>query len=189
MPVGDIRGNIMVRRDGLIVAVLKVEPVNISLLSEKEKRKIIASLHEVINGCHYPMQWLSLGRSVDLDGYITLLERKAQEAQDFTRKKLLKGYIRQAAEMAAGGDTLERRFYILLSQPAGAFREEELLNRARELAGDIQGAGLKAALCGEKQMIELLFTFFQPAQSAFEKAPETSGPYLPPVINLGRERI
>lgn len=180
IPVEDIRGSFMFMRDNRLVVALRVEAINISLLSSNEKKKIITALHEVINGFQYPMQWLSLGRSVDLDGYIAQLERTAQETHDFTRNKLLKGYIRQAAEMAAGGETLERRFYILLSQPLEKYAEGELLNRARELAGDIQGVGLKAELCSEKQMIDLLFTFFQPVQAGFEKAPDTTGHYLPP---------
>ncbi|MCR3922066.1 MAG: hypothetical protein NUK65_06045, partial [Firmicutes bacterium] len=147
LPIEDIRDNIMYLRNQRLAIALRVEAVNISLLSENEKRKIIAALHEVINGFQFSMQWLSLGRSVDLDGYIAQLERKAQETSDFTRKKLLKGYIRQAAEMAAGGDTLERRFYILLSQPLEKYTEGELLNRARELAGDLQSVGLKAERC------------------------------------------
>ena len=181
IPVGDIRGSFMVMRDNRLVVALKVEAINISLLSQAERKKIIAALHEVINGFQYPMQWLSLGRSVDLDGYIAQLERKAQETPDFIRKKLLKGYIRQAAEMAAGGDTLERRFYILLSQPLEKYAEGELLNRARELAGDLQGVGLKAEICTEREILGLQFTFFHPVQAGYEKAPDTPGAYLPPL--------
>ncbi len=181
LPVRDIQNSLLYRKDKHLVAVLKIEPVNISLLSDNETKRIIAAMHEVINGLQEPAQWLSIGRSVDLDGYIAGLERKAQENQDFGRKKLLKGYIRQAAEMASGGDTLERRFYILLSQKQGKHAEDELLNRARELAGNISGTGLSTELCVGKQIIDLLFTFHQPGQAAFERAPDFAGPYMPPI--------
>lgn len=160
---------------------LLLRPLTSAFLSDGEKKKIITALHEVINGCQYPMQWLSLGRNVDLDGYITKLEEKARQTEDYIRKNLLKGYIRQAAEMAAGGETLERRFYILLSQPEDKYVEGELLNKARELAGDLRGVGLKAEFCSERQILDLLFTFFQPVRAGFEKAPDSPGPYLPPV--------
>jgi len=180
LPVRDIQNSLLYRKDKHLVAVLKIEPVNISLLSENEKKRIITAFHEVINGLREPIQILSIGRSVDLDGYIAGLEQK-QESVEFGRKKLLKGYIRQAAEMASGGDTRERRFYILLSQKQGKHAEDELLNRARELAGNISGTGLSTGLCIGKQIIDLLFTFHQPGQTAFERAPDFAGPYMPPI--------
>lgn len=187
LPVKDVTNSLLYRKDKYLVAVLKVEPVNISLLSENEKKRIIAALHEVMNGLQEPMQILSIGRSVDLDGYIAGMEQLAQDTQEFGRKKLLKGYIRQAAEMAAGGDTLERRFYILLSQKQGKYAEDELKNRARELAGNIASAGLSAELCSDKLIIDLLFAFHQPGQSAFERAPDFAGPYIP-TITKGVEK-
>lgn len=183
LPVKDVNNSLLVRGDKYLVAILKIEPVNISLLSDNEKKRIISALHEVINGAQEPMQWLSIGRSVDLDGYIAKLEQKAQDTQDFARKKLLKGYIRQAAEMAAGGDTLERRFYVLLARKQGKHADDELKSRARELASGIASAGLRAELCNDKQIIDLLFTFHQPGQAAFERAPEFAGPYMPMITN------
>lgn len=182
LPVKDIQGSLLYRRDKHVVAVLEVTPVNISLLSINEKKRIIAALHEVINGLQEPVQWLSIGRTVDLDGYIIGLEQKAAETQDFTRKQLLKGYICQAAEMATGGDTLERRFYILVKQKQDKYAEEELKNRARELVSNIAMTGLQAELCTDNKIISLLFTFFQPAQVAYERAPDFAGPYMPTIV-------
>lgn len=181
LPVADVYNSLLYRKDKHLVAILKVEPINISLLSDNEKKRIIAALHEVFNGIQEQIQIISIGRSVDLDGYIAGMEQTAQETQDFSRKKLLRGYIRQAAEMAAGGDTLERRFYILLSQKQGKYAEEELKNRARELAGNIASTGLGVELCSDKLIIDLLFAFHQPGQSAFERAPDHSGPYMPTI--------
>lgn len=182
IPIRDVKNGVIYRRDGVLTAVIEVRPVNISLLSENEKKRVISALHEVLNGLREPVQWLSIGRAVDLDGYTASLERKAQETEDFMRKQLLKGYIRQAAEMASGGDTLERKFYVLISQKTGKYAEDELLNRARELAGNMSSAGLQAEVCGDRQIVELLFTFFQPARSAYERAPDCTGPYMPPIL-------
>ncbi len=189
LPVADVYNSLLYRKDKHLVAILKVEPINISLLSDNEKKRIIAALHEVFNGIQEQIQIISIGRSVDLDGYIAGMEQTAQETQNFSRKKLLRGYIRQAAEMAAGGDTLERRFYILLSQKQGKYAEEELKNRARELAGNVASAGLSAELCSDKLIIDLLFAFHQPGQSAFERAPDHNGPYMPTItITKGVEQ-
>ncbi len=181
LPVNDIRNSILQLKGQRIVAVLKVEPINISLLSSNEKKRIITSLYEVINGLQESFQWLSIGRPVDLDGYIAGLEYKATEMQDITRKILLKGYIKQAAEMAAGGETLERQFYIIMAAKQGNYAEEELLNKVRDMAANIVSTGLSVELCSDKRILDLLFTFMVPAQSAFERAPEHIGPYMPPI--------
>ena len=56
LPVRDIRSGVMVRRDKNLVAIIKIEPVNLSLLSQNEKKRIISTLHEVINSQQEPMQ-------------------------------------------------------------------------------------------------------------------------------------
>jgi hypothetical protein len=181
LPVKDIGGSLLYRPDKHLAAILKIEPLNISLLSDNEKIRIIGAIHEVINSQREPMQWLSTGRSVDLDGYIASLEQLTTSCQDYHRKKLLRGYIRQAAEMATGGNTLERRFYIVLTQKQAKRAGEELLNRARELAGSLAGAGLQAELCSDRQIIDLFFTMHNPGQAAVERAPDHAGPYMPPI--------
>lgn len=180
IPIKDIHDNIAYRSDGHLVLALKVEPVNLDLLSKNEVKRIISSLHEVINGQKLKFQILTIGRPVDLDVFINELREIQSQTENFARKKLLQGYIKQAAAMASGGEVLERRFFIILTHEPDKMAVEELTNRARELASNLYICDLKTDICTDSEKTNLLFNFTHPAQSAYERV--NVGPYLPPIL-------
>lgn len=177
MPVRDVAGGVLVRRDGAVAAVVRVEPLNLALKSEAEKKRIIGAVHEALNGLRDQIQILSLGRPVDLDAYLRGLEERARDA-DGRRRDLLRAYTRYVAGLAAGGEALERRFYLIVPA-AGKQAREEALARARELAGDLGRAGLTARVCEDAEIIDMLFVWSHPAQAAYERPPERPGPWIP----------
>jgi chemotaxis response regulator CheB len=174
LPWKDIAGGVITRKDGQVVAVLKVEPFNLALKSENEKNRVIAAVHEALNGQREAFQILSLGRPVDLDAYLKILQDLAKEVSNPARKKLLQEYTRYVATLVASGEALERRYYILLPGK----EQVEVLQRAHELASNLERSGLKVRVCSEQEIIDLVFVFTHPAQAAFERPP-IPGPYLP----------
>lgn len=184
LPFYDVSEGVIKRRDGRLVSVLKVEPLNIDLKSAAEKKRIIRAVHEAFNGQWEAFQIICVGRPVDLDAYLQDLEEKAGKA-DSRRKRHLREYIRHVAGIVTGGEALEHRYYVLLSQEPDAQAREELLKRSYEMAGNLKKSGLKVALCADSEIIDLLFTFTHPAQAAYERAPSSSGPDVPPVVDWG----
>jgi len=184
LPFYDVSDGVIKRRDGWLVSVLKVEPMNIDLKSAAEKKRIIRAVHEAFNGQWEAFQILCVGRPVDLDAYLQDLEEKAGKA-DSGRKRHLREYIRHVAGIVTGGEALEHRYYILLFQEPDAQAREELLKRSYEMAGNLRKSGLKVALCADGDIIDLLFTFTHPAQAAYERAPSSSGPVAPAAVDWG----
>ena len=179
LPFKDVAREVLVKKDGQVVAVLKVEPFNLSLKSETEKKRIITAVFEALNGLKEPFQIFSLGRPVDLDAYLRELQEKARETVNPTRKKLLQEYIRYVGTLVSSGEVMERRYYILLP---GKDREE-IVQKAHELASNLERSGLKVRICEDQEIIDLLFVFLHPAQAAFERPPLFAGPYLPPLAS------
>ncbi|HBT47938.1 MAG TPA: hypothetical protein DEA73_08720 [Peptococcaceae bacterium] len=182
LPFKDIAGGVLVRKDAQVAAILRVEPFNLSLKSETEKKRIITAVFEAINGLKEPFQIVSLGRPVDLDAYLRELQGKARETTSFIRRKLLQEYIHYdihyVSALVSTGEALERRYYLLLPGK----EREEVLQRAHDLASNLERAGLKVTICEEQEIIDLLFVFLHPAQAAFERPPALAGPYLPPLL-------
>lgn len=179
LPFKDIAGGVLVRKNGQVAAVLKVEPFNLSLKSETEKKRIITAVFEALNGLKEPFQIFSLGRPVDLDAYLRELQEKARETVNPARKRLLQEYIRYVGTLVSSGEAMERRYYILLP---GKDRDE-ILQKAHELASNLERSGLKVKICEDQEIIDLLFVFLHPAQAAFELPPLFAGPYLPPMAS------
>lgn len=168
MPIADIRRNIVYRKDDHILGMLRVQPLNIELLSENEKKRIVDSLTEMFNGETEGLQIFCVGRPVDLNNYLEWLQEKAKEEQDFTRKTVLKGYIQQASEMASSGETVERRFYIIVSRKNGNKADIELLNKLNELQYKLLEAELTSHVCNEDELLDVFSLFANPLQAAFE---------------------
>ena len=49
LPITDIRGQTVKSRNGAYLAFLRISPMNLSLKSENEKRRIVSAFHEVLN--------------------------------------------------------------------------------------------------------------------------------------------
>lgn len=177
LPIVDIQAKSIKQREGSAIAVLRVHPINMSLKSENEKKRVVASLHEVLNGIKTPLQIFAIGRPIDLDSYLRRLSDKANEESNQTRKKLLRDYSRYVASVAAGGETAERRFYVLLS----AENEAHAVEAAGELMTHLNGAGLASSICDGVEIMEMLFCFFNPDKSATERI-GGAGTVLPPMF-------
>lgn len=176
LPIVDIRSKTIKKKDGCCVAVMRIHPVNMSLKSDNEKKRAVAALHEVLNGIKAPLQIFAIGRPIDLDSYLRRLNEKVTEEPNQTRKRLLREYSRHVASVAAGGETAERRFYLLLSGEDDA----HAIGAAQELMTNLSGAGLLASLCDGQEIMEMLFCFFNPDKSATERV-GGAGTLLPPI--------
>ncbi|ADL07208.1 hypothetical protein [Thermosediminibacter oceani] len=185
LPVIDITENFVKLKDGRYVSILKVRPLNIGLKSDNEKKRIIHSVFEALNGLKEPLQIFSMGRPVDLDPYIQSLNTKSREEINITKKRLLQEYLKYVASIATGGEAIERRFFIMLSGK----EKDELKTKAHELAANLDKSGLKAEMCTDQDIIDLLFCFSHPSQAAFERPPAFTGPYLPPTYFSGGDRL
>lgn len=170
IPIADIDGTIVYRKDNLLVAMLRVQPENLELLSDNEKRRKVEALAEELNGEIEGFQIFCIGRPVDLNDYLEWLHEKAKVEQDFTRKMVLKGYIQQASEMASSGETTERRFYFIITKQDGNKADEELMNRINELQIKLSQAELTSYIYYDDELMDVYSLFANPVQASFEKS-------------------
>jgi len=165
----------IVRRDGGLVSCVRVEAAPFLLLSDREKDRRIGAFFEAVQGLPGRAQIVSLPRPLDLDAYLRELETQLLEASG-ARKTALRGYLSYVRNLVAGGTAVERRYYVLISwdgRQKGA--QEELSARTREFLADLARADLTAHLSDDREVLDLLFYFFNPAQAAFERPVEADG--------------
>lgn len=189
LPFYDVNMNLIWRRDNQLVAGVHVKPINLGLLSEKEQKRKIHLLFEVINSLENYWMTLCLQRPVDLDEHMEKLAQKRDQETHYVRRRILDSSIRNAARIASSGEAIDMEFYVLLTgQPTSKNQNVDLMNlnnKAAELADSLSSAELESYVCDDHELREALFIFLNPIQSAYERAPQSSGPYLPPVLNMG----
>lgn len=169
IPIADIDEGIVYRKDNTVLSMIKVQPENIDLLSELEKRRKIDALAEGFNGENEDLQIFCVGRPVDLNDYLEDLQDKAKMEQDFTRKTILKGYIQDTSKKATSGEIMERRFYIILKKKIEDNKSiSELMNRTNELENKLTQAELTCEISNDDEVLDLYSLFSSPSQAAFE---------------------
>ncbi len=181
IPVIDISNGIVYRKDGKIIGALRVQPLNIELLSDNEKRRKVDALSEGLNGENEGLQIFCIGRPVDLNNYLEWLQEKAKNEHDFMRKRLLKNFIQVASNTASSGETIERRFYIIISKPAGPKSETDLIIRLNDLKSKFAAAELDCSICQDDELIDLFSLFANPIQASLDRTIVEM--QMPPVLN------
>lgn len=169
IPIADIDGPMAIRKDDVLVKMIKINPENLDLYSEKEKRRKIEALAEGLNGETEGFKFFCIGRPVDLNNYLIWLQEKAKQESDFVRRNLLKGFMHQASQMASSGETMERRFYLILTKPNGNKALMELNSRVEEFKEKFADAELEAEICDDDEVMDVLDLFANPNQAGIEK--------------------
>jgi hypothetical protein len=164
-------GGVILRTDGTAVTVVRVEPAPFGLLSDAERERRIAAVHEALQGLPGPAQIVVTSRPIDLDAYLLDLERRLAEAEG-ARRSLLRGYLGYVRGLAAGGEATERRFHVLLVGADGRADGEAVLQRASEFAAALGRADLAAHVCDDREGTDLLFAFLHPGRGGSESADE-----------------
>jgi hypothetical protein len=188
LPFYDVNMGFLWRRDNHLVTAVRVEPINLNLLSEKERERKVHMLFEVVNGMECEWGMTALQRPVDLDEYIGKQESLRNQESHYMRRRILDSTIRNAAKVASSGEAIELMFYILLASPLSSKKQaldmQQLQNQSSELADNLSAAELESHVCDDQELRELEFIFLNPLQAAFERAPQSSGPYLPPRLSM-----
>lgn len=184
LPVVDISGGMLVRQDGSLAAVIRIEAAPFTLLSDRERERRIAAMREVIQMLPGQAQIIAVPRPIDLDAYLTSLDALATEAVG-PRRGLLRGYLGYVRGLATSAGATERRYYILLPGERGRKgARDELAAKARELVTALARADLQARICGDQEVLDLLYIYLNPAQAAFERV-SLPGAIAPVYVSAG----
>ncbi|MBS3976627.1 MAG: TraC family protein [Syntrophomonadaceae bacterium] len=178
LPVVDVSQGMLVRRDGSLAAVIRIEAAPFALLSERERERRIAAMREVIQMIPGQAQIVAVPRPIDLDAYLTSLDALATEAVG-PRRSLLRGYLGYVRGLATSAGATERRYYILLPGERGRKESrDELAAKARDMVAALARADLQARICSDQEELDLLYVWLNPAQAAFER-PSLPGAIAP----------
>lgn len=171
LPIADLRDGCLFRPDGGVVAGLVLAPYPLSLKSQREREAAVRAFQAAVNGLSVPWQVLSLFRPVDLDAYLGGLDQALATATG-RRREVLRRYTDWVTTLARGGDTLERRYYLLMTRtgPDAVALHRTTLRALVDDLGRIRG--FAARVLDDAAWRELLFLAFHAAQAAVEAVPD-----------------
>lgn len=189
-------------RDGLIVlknkslrAVIMVSSLNFSLKSEEEQEAIIYQFQEFLNSLDFFSQILIQSRRINMTGYIERLKEMEQKEKHELLKIQLTNYRSFVEELLAGGQIMQKSFYIIIpfsfletkkvsglkeiKGKTSSFTEQEfqrakmqLLQRVEFVILGLRRCGLQAVPLNSAEIIDLLWSFYHPQEAEKGYYPE-----------------
>lgn len=184
--VKDIKDTFLYRKDGYVYCYLKVNPYNVDLLSQEEKRAKTAVLAADFDSDRKAFTYFTLPREIDLDGYKQDIKNAYMaEMADLGTKRILQMMLGEATELATNGENYEHQHYIRLWKIQGTDirdTEKELIRRAEEFVKRYQLVGITLQIANYDEIIKICNLFANPIQAVWDIAPDNN--YYEPILKV-----
>ncbi|MFN8472188.1 MAG: hypothetical protein U0822_08370 [Anaerolineae bacterium] len=200
-----IEDGIVRLKDSQYRAVLEVSSVNFGLTGEVEQEAIIAGYAAMLNSLTFPVQMVVRVLPVDLDGYLTDMERQAQEGLSEALAALARDHATFLRRLARHRTLLERRFYLVVpaqletdgKRPTWPFKRvaiqsdegtmrRQLTFRCDELARQLGRCGLTARRLGDVELAQLYHASWCPDLARTQRLQRHLADYTALVIQNGQ---
>lgn len=195
--VKEIKDNVAVLKNGGLRLVLMVSSINFALKSEPEQEAVIARFQDFINSLDWSIEILVQSRQLDLSDYLKFLnERSALQTNELLKIQTAE-YISFIQELVKLTNVMSKFFYVIVSVTpavniaAGGWldkllsrgkkmkenrtdlsfeaKKNELMQRADQITGLLGTMGLKTLPLAGEELIELLYTSYNPGSSIKQK--------------------
>ncbi|MFH1088398.1 MAG: hypothetical protein V1719_00985 [Patescibacteria group bacterium] len=185
LPFKEIREGVITMKDGSRRVVLMVDSINFNLKSADEQTALLGSFKNFLNSLETPLQIVVQSRILDLDGYLKNLETLAKKQTNELLQNHTLEYIEFIHELIGISNIMSKTFYVVIPDhaireargsilsrlfsrraitPAGQFKEtrDQLISTANLIAGSLSSMGLSSVLLNTKELIDLLYSTYNP---------------------------
>ncbi|MEO5927077.1 MAG: hypothetical protein ABIO72_00200 [Patescibacteria group bacterium] len=202
LDIAEIKGDLVVLKDGTIRAVLLVSSINFSLKSVDEQNAIVQAYMQFLNGLEFPIQVVIQSRRMNIDEYLSKLkESEKSQTNELLRRQIsdYRDYVKQLVDL---GEIMQKRFYVVVPldpstdkqkgffarlteilTPSIAIRlsearfnknKETLMLRVGQVMSGLQSMSLNAVMLDTQSLIELYYTVYNPELFESQRMTETN---------------
>jgi len=188
----EIREGTIILKDRSIRGILLVSSMNFALKAEDEQDAIIYQFQNFLNSLDFSLQIIIHSRRLNITGYIDRLQALATEQTNPLLKQQTEGYLQFIGSMIKEGGIYSKTFFVTIpfnimelqrtvgkkdsriNKPklGGKLSDEEfermktqLWQRMEFLALGLRRMGLHVSPLNTEEIIELLWSWYHPAQA------------------------
>ena len=110
--VGDIKDNVVILKNGTILGLIEVKPIDFFILGKEERERVLSAYQSWLKSIDYYVQILSRSVEVNLDKWVSNISRKAPK-QNKESISSLSGWIKKET---ARNNLRNRLFYIIIPE-------------------------------------------------------------------------
>ncbi len=182
--IKEVRDGVLILPGGKYRTVLEASSVNFELKSDEEQDVLIDNFQNFLNSLPCPIQILIRIREIDIDDYLEKLSEKSKSEKEKVYIKQIKNYSKFVKKLVSGNKILSRRFYVVIPhEPEDGKGEFSLVREQIKLNQDIvvkglERLGMKTKHLDSIEVLELFYSFYNPAQSKTQQLKEKTFEFL-----------
>ena len=154
--------NYLTTLDGEIILFIKVNPINVDLLSEEELETKMDLMSLEFSNEQNPYKILVIPRTVDISEHIHEQEELEKTCNDDISTKIIEQRIKFTSNLVADKNIIENEFYLLVWVKNSEDFETEINKRANTWITRFRNCELDAEILKEKDIILLVKSFTIP---------------------------
>lgn len=196
----EIRDNIVMMRDGSLRMVIRASAINFDLMSPEEQDTIEYAYQGFLNSLHFPIQIVIRSRRIDLGPYLDKLENLQASQENQLLAGLMEDYIYNIRGLLEEVNIMNKEFYVIIhfhigtvskdniasklsklfkpnddvvqSKPEFEKAKRDLLNRTNTVAQGLAQMGIRVAVLGTQELIELFYSSYNLEESQVQTLTE-----------------
>lgn len=156
-------------KDGTMVKILEVEPINLNLRNEFEKEAILISYKNFLKNLNSNVQIVIQSKRMDLKSHI----EKVNNCNNSNIKKVIQNYS-EYLKIIQSKSFCSKKFYLIISQKC--IEEENIESVCKDLLSEVEKIKIELKRClnvcndiSEAEIEDTLFSFFNVRLSLFNK--------------------
>lgn len=112
--IAEIRDGIVIMNDGSFRSVIMVKSVNFDLMSPQEQEAVEYAFQGFLNSLYFPIQIFIRSQKVDLQPYITKLDKIRTEHDNMLLAMLMEDYISYIDQLSQQTNIMDKKFYVVV---------------------------------------------------------------------------
>ena len=112
--IKEIRGNVVIVKDGSLRQVVMVAGVNFALKSDAEQTLIVQAYQNFLNSIDFPLQIIVHSRKVNIDVYIEGLTRRKESEPSPLLQSQIDEYVNFIKEFVEKNAIMEKTFLVVV---------------------------------------------------------------------------
>jgi type IV secretory pathway VirB4 component len=202
VPIKEVRGGVIVMKDGTLCGVMLASSINFALKSGDEQEAVLAQFQNFLNSLDFTVQFFVQSRRLDIRPYVALLEDRVKAQKEELMKIQVREYIEFIKEFTENSNIMSKHFFIVIpyAPPIIDLKktiETQLFGKSNLSARDkdvgfeehrtqleqrmgvveqgLVRCGVRTAALGTEEVIELLYKEFNPGDLEKPITPESQG--------------
>lgn len=163
MNIKAIRANAVFLKDGNVLGVVKVKPINFGVLSKEDQDAVVYGFLEFLNAINFPIQIVMRSVNLDLSNYLAALKRNILQRDDKIALAYYEHFSGYMYDYIKTNKINDRLFYIIASVRMQTDEREtirRLESRCRTIIDTLSLSGIIGERLNTNQLLSLYSSYF-----------------------------